>query len=397
LRIACIGGGPAGLYFAILMKERDRDHEITVYERNPAGVTYGWGVVFWDDLLDQLCASHPPTAREISANAFRWNGQQLAVEGRDPVHQKGHGYAIGRHGLLELLIDQAQALGVEIRFEREVEAGSQLPEGDLIVACDGVSSRLRQLYAEDFGTDIHVGRNKYIWLGTTKVFDKFTFAFVPTAAGWIWCHAYGFDVETSTFIVECSPETWSELGFDRLGEHETVALLEQIFASQLEGHRLHASDNANGASPWRSFRTLTNETWHRENIVLMGDAAHTTHFTIGSGTKLALEDAIALAAKLSEVPNLEQALVDYERDRKLALRFAQTEARLSARWFENVGRYIGLDPPRLFVLLRHRRSPLLPRIPPTLYYSLYEATHEVRALKTLRRWAGPRLRALYGR
>ena len=157
-----------------------------------------------------------------------------------------------------------------------MEAGSQLPEGDLIVACDGVSSRLRQLYAGDFGTDIHVGRNKYIWLGTSKVFDKFTFAFVPTAAGWIWCHAYGFDVETSTFIVECSPETWSELGFDRLGEHETVALLEQIFASQLEGHRLHASDKANGASPWRSFRTLTNETWHRENIVLMGDAAHTT-------------------------------------------------------------------------------------------------------------------------
>ena len=194
-----------------------------------------------------------------------------------------------------------------------MEAGSQLPEGDLIVACDGVSSRLRQLYAGDFGTDIHVGRNKYIWLGTSKVFDKFTFAFVPTAAGWIWCHAYGFDVETSTFIVECSPETWSELGFDRLGEHETVALLEQIFASQLEGHCLHASDKANGASPWRSFRTLTNETWHRENIVLMGDAAHTTHFTIGSGTKLALEDAIALAAKLSEVPKLEQALVDYER------------------------------------------------------------------------------------
>lgn len=397
MRITCVGGGPAGLYFAILMKERDRDHEITVYERNPAGVTYGWGVVFWDDLLDQLWASHPPTAREIGANAFRWNGQQLAVEGRDPVHLEGHGYAIGRHRLLELLIDRARALGVEIRFEHEVEAGSQLPEGDLIVACDGVNSRLRQLHAGDFETDVHVGRNKYIWLGTTRVFDKFTFAFVPTAAGWIWCHAYGFDAEMSTFIVECSQETWSGLGFDGLGEHETAALLEQLFASQLEGHRLHSSDTANGLSPWRNFRTLTNETWHRENIVLMGDAAHTTHFTIGSGTKLALEDAIALAAKLSEVPKLEQALVDYERERKLALRFAQTEARLSARWFENVRRYIELDPPRLFVLLRLRRSPLLPRIPPRLYYSLYEATHEVRALRTLRRWAGPRLRALYGR
>jgi 2-polyprenyl-6-methoxyphenol hydroxylase-like FAD-dependent oxidoreductase len=397
LRITCVGGGPAGLYFAILMKERDRDHEITVYERNPASVTYGWGVVFWDDLLDQLCASHPPTAREIGANAFRWNGQQLAVEGRDPVHQEGHGYAIGRHRLLELLIDRAQALGVEIRFKREVEAGSQLPKGDLIVACDGVSSRLRQLYAGDFGTDIHVGRNKYIWLGTTKVFDQFTFAFAPTAAGWIWCHAYAFDGERSTFIVECAPETWSGLGFDHLGEHETVVLLEELFASRLDGHRMRASDEANGASLWLNFRTLTNESWHRENLVLIGDAAHTTHFTIGSGTKLALEDAIALAAKLSEVPNLEQALVDYERERKVALRFAQTDARFSARWFENVRRYIELDPPRLFVLLRLRRSRLLPRIPPTLYYSLYEATHEVRALRALRRWAGPRLRALYGR
>lgn len=397
MRITCVGGGPAGLYFAILMKERDRDHEITVYERNPVGVTYGWGVVFWDDLLDHLNASHPPTAREIGANAFRWNGQQLAVEGRDPVHLEGPGYGIGRHRLLELLIDRARALGVEIRFEHEVEAGSQSPEGDLIVACDGVNSGLRQLHAGDFGTDVHVGRNKYIWLGTTKVFDRFTFAFVPTAAGWIWCHAYGFDVETSTFIVECSPETWAGLGFDRLGEHETVALLEQLFASQLEGHRLHASDKANGAFQWLNFRTLTNETWHNENIVLMGDAAHTTHFTIGSGTKLALEDAIALAAKLSEVPTLEQALVDYERERKLALRFAQTDARFSARWFESVRRYIELDPQRLFVLLRLRRSPLLPRIPPTLYYRLYEVTHEVRALRKLRRWVGPRLKALYGR
>jgi 2-polyprenyl-6-methoxyphenol hydroxylase-like FAD-dependent oxidoreductase len=397
LRITCVGGGPAGLYFAILMKERDRDHEITVYERNPAGVTYGWGVVFWDDLLDQLYASHPPTAREIGASAFRWSGQQLAVEGRPPVHLEGPGFGIGRHRLLRLLTDRARALGVEILFEHEVGAGPQLPEGDLIVACDGVNSRLRQLHAGDFETHVHVGRNKYIWLGTTRIFDQFTFAFVPTAAGWIWCHAYAFDGETSTFIVECSPETWSGLGFDRLGEQETVALLEELFASQLDGHRLRASDEANGASPWLNFRTLTNETWHRENLVLMGDAAHTTHFTIGSGTKLALEDAMALAAKLSAGPKLEQALVDYERERKLALRFAQTEARFSARWFENVRRYVEVDPPRLFVLLRLRRSPLLPRIPPTLYYRLYEATHEVRALRRLRRWVGPRLRALHGR
>ena len=396
MRIACVGGGPAGLYFAILMKERDAHHEITVFERNPAGVTYGWGVVFWDDLLDQLQASHPPTAREISANAFRWNGQQLAVEGRAPVYLEGSGYGIGRHRLLDLLLDRARALDVEVRFEHEVKAGSILPEGEVIVACDGVGSQLRQLHPDAFGTDVRMGRNKYIWLGTTRVFDAFTFAFVPTAAGWIWCHAYGFDDRTSTFIVECSPETWSGLGFDHLREDETVALLEQLFASQLEGHALHTSVGGNGGTPWLNFRTMTNETWHHEHVVLMGDAAHTTHFTIGSGTKLALEDAIALAARLGERP-LEQSLVDYELARKRALRFAQTEARFSAQWFENARRYVELDPERLFVLLRLRRSPLLPRIPPMLYLRLYEAARKFRALRTLRRWIGPRLRAIYGR
>jgi 2-polyprenyl-6-methoxyphenol hydroxylase-like FAD-dependent oxidoreductase len=397
MKITCVGGGPAGLYFAILMKERDPDHEITVIERNPAGVTYGWGVVFWDDLLDQLNTSSPPTAREISANAFRWNGQLLAVEGKDPVHVEGHGYGIGRHRLLDLLLRRARALGVQVGFESEVEDISQLPDAELVVACDGVNSRLRQLHAENFKPDVRASRNKYIWLGTTRVFDLFTFAFVPTAAGWIWCHAYGFDGYTSTFIVECSPETWSGLGFDGLGEDDTVALLEQLFASHLDGHALRANVRGNGAAPWLNFRTLTNETWHHENVVLMGDAAHTTHFTIGSGTKLALEDAISLAAKLHEGLELEPALEAYEKERQVALRLAQTDARFSAKWFENVPRYVELDPPRLFVLLRLRRSPLLPRIPPPLYYGLYQATRNVPAVRKLRRWAAPRMKALYGR
>src|SRR5215204_7014896 len=379
------------------MKERDPHHEITVFERNPAGVTYGWGVVFWDDLLDQLQASHPPTAREISANAFRWNGQQLAVEGRAPVHLEGSGYGIGRHRLLDLLLDRARALDVEVRFEHEVKAGSILPEGDLIVACDGVGSQLRQLHPDAFGTDVRVGRNKYIWLGTTRVFDAFTFAFVPTAAGWIWCHAYGFDDRTSTFICECSPETWSGLGFDHLREDETVALLEQLFASQLEGHALHTSVGGNGGTPWLNFRTMTNETWHHEHVVLMGDAAHTTHFTIGSGTKLALEDAIALAAELENGKALEPVLETYERGRKAAVRPRQTDAHFSARWFEDVARYAELDPVRMFALMHERRSPLLPRIPPALYYRLHQATHNVRTLRRLRRFAAPRIKALYGR
>ena len=380
MKIVCVGGGPGGLYFAILMRARDRAHEVTVLERNPPGVTYGWGIVFWDDLLDELRASDPDTARAIHASAFRWSGERLAVAGRDPVYSEGGGYGLGRQRLLELLHERAADLGVEVRFDSEVD---EVPDADRVVACDGAGSRLR---ADRFGTNVEVGGNKYVWLGTSKVFDAFTFAFMRTPAGWIWCHAYAFDAETSTFIVECSPETWSSLGFDRLSEIETLRLLEGLFEPQLEGHRLRTK----GALRWLSFRTLTNETWHRDNVVLLGDAAHTTHFTIGSGTKLALEDAIALA---EELPSLEA----YEQRRKAALQATQTDARFSARWFEDVSRYVKLDPVRMFALLHERRSPLVPRIPPGLYYGLHRATHEVGALRTLRRFAAPRIKALYGR
>ena len=397
MRIACVGGGPAGLYFAILMKESDRSHEITILERDPPGVTYGWGVVFWDDLLERLRVSSPGTARAIEENAFRWNGEQLALEGAAPLNEEGHGYGIGRQRLLDLLVDRALKLGVQVRFEREVENVSQLPEADLVVGSDGVNSRVRQLHGDRFRTDIRVGGNKYIWLGTSKVFDVFTFAFVRTAAGWVWCHAYGFDDQTSTFIVECSPETWSGLGFESLSEAETLALLEQLFESHLQGHPLRTKLRASGTAPWLNFRTLTNERWHHENIVLMGDAAHTTHFTIGSGTKLALEDAIGLATKLGDGTPLRPALEAYEAERQLALRPAQTDARFSAQWFENVPRYAELDPQRCFALLHERRSPLLPRMPPRLYFRLYQATHNVPALRKIRSWVAPRIKALYGR
>jgi anthraniloyl-CoA monooxygenase len=191
-RIVCIGGGPAGLYFAILAKQRDSNREITVLERNPPGVTYGWGVVFWDDLLDELRASDPATAREISESSFRWNGELLAVRDEDPVRGEGDGYGIGRQRLLDLLVERALDLGVHVQFESEVEHLSQLPAADLIVCCDGVNSRVRKLHEDHFATKIRAGRNKYIWLGTSKVFDTFTFAFVQAEAGWIWCHAYGF-------------------------------------------------------------------------------------------------------------------------------------------------------------------------------------------------------------
>ena len=389
MKIICGGGGPAGLYFAILMKRYDPGHEITVLERNPPGRTYGWGVVFWDDLVDTLRAADRPTAEAIEGHAFGWTGERLVVNGSGPVQVPGRGWAIGRRRLLELLLERAQALGVDVRFNCEVE---NRPDADLVVACDGAGSRLRQANADAFKTEVRVGSNKYLWLGTTKVFNAFTFSFVPTDAGWIWCHAYGFDEHTSTFIVECSAETWADLGFDGLGEEETLALLGQLFADELDGHPLRS----NGGVQWLSFRTVTNERWDHENVVLMGDAAHTTHFTIGSGTKLALEDAVALAANLSEGRDLQRALASYGRERRRALRRAQTDARFSAQWFENVPRYASLEPERLFALMHERRSPLLPRIPPPAYYRLHQATHDVAALRRLRGWAAPKIKALYG-
>jgi 2-polyprenyl-6-methoxyphenol hydroxylase-like FAD-dependent oxidoreductase len=389
MNVACVGAGPAGLFLSILMKERRPEHEITVFERNPAGVTHGWGVVFWDDLLRDVEAADAQTARDLATHAFRWSGEQLLVADREPVKLEAPGFAIGRRRLLDLLLERATRLGVRVRFETEVQHLSDLADADLIAVCDGANSRLRRGLREDFGAGCQTGSNRFIWLGTNKVFDEFTFAFVDTVAGWIWCHAYGFDGATSTFIVECSARTWSLLGFDRIGRAESLARLERLFASHLEGHPLLA----NGSSRWQSFRTITNERWQHGNVVLLGDAAHTTHFTIGSGTKLAFEDAIALA-NLQDGRPLRSALEAYERERKAALRARQTDARFSARWFEDVPRYAELDPGRFFALMHERRSPLLPRCPPRLYYGLHRATHDVAALRRLRRWAAPRIKAL---
>src|SRR4051794_14936704 len=238
LRIACIGGGPAGLYFAILAKRQDPASVVTVYERSPEDVTYGWGVVFWDDLLSDLRATDPETARLLAEGAFQWFDQVLDVDGRTPTRLDASGYSIGRRQLLEILNGRAREVGVDLRFVSEVSEPAALPDVDLVVAADGVNSQLRTMRRGTFGTRESLGRNRYVWLGTTRRFDNFTFGFTETHAGWIWFHAYGFDTDRSTLIVECSPETWARLRFDTLDAEASLRRLEQIFARQLGGHRL---------------------------------------------------------------------------------------------------------------------------------------------------------------
>jgi 2-polyprenyl-6-methoxyphenol hydroxylase-like FAD-dependent oxidoreductase len=395
MRIVCVGAGPAGLYFAALMKLRDPQHEITIFERNAANSTYGWGVVFWGDLLKKLYGSDPQSAREIDQAACRWVNQVVDVEG-EQVRTGGTGYAINRQRLLRILTDRAQSLGVHIEFGHEVLASSQLPETDLIVACDGVNSRIRR-EAGVFQTDVHLGSNKYIWLGTNKVFGSFTFPFVHTASGWIWAHTYGIDAESSTFIVECSSETWVGLGFDTLPPQDGLSLLEKIFERHLDGHQLVGQVRDDGDARWLNFRRVTNLHWYNGKTVLAGDAAHTTHFTIGSGTKLAIEDAIGLAENLQHHGKLKLALQSYERQRRAALLQRQSDARFSAQWFENISRYIDLKPYQFSTLLHLRRSPLLPHIPPHLYYQLHQATEEVAVLRELHRRVVPQARAIYRR
>lgn len=391
MKIVCVGGGPAGLYFSILMKGQDSGHDITVFERNPAGSTYGWGVTYWLDLLDRLQEHDAPTARAIRDSSVRWTDGVAHLRDQRTVHRGDEGFSIGRRRLLDILAERAGELGVQVRFERQIESLADLPDADLVVAGDGVNSRLRQAHPERFGTAVTVGRNKYIWLGTSKVFDSFTFSFAETAAGWIWCYAYGFSGELSTCIVECSPETWTGLGLDTLGEGESLALLERIFARQLDGHPLINRPDGGGAAPWLNFRTMTNERWHHGNLVLLGDAAHTTHYSIGAGTKLALEDAIALAGALGRHADLAAALPAYEKERKYSLLSTQSAARYSAQWYESIPRYVHLKPPQLFALLGQRHSPLLPYLPPLMYYRIHQATEEFTPVRRLRKWLGPRV------
>lgn len=387
MKVACVGGGPAGLYLSILLKRQDPSHDITVHERDPEGSTYGWGVTYWRGLLDQLHAQDPESARALDAGSVRWSDGVAHVGDLTARHSGDQGHGIGRHRLLEILAARARDLGVRLEYASEADPGA-LPDADLVVAADGVHSALRTRHAAHFGTRLTTGRNPYVWLGTTKVFDAFTFAFMETRHGWIWCYGYAYAPDRSTCVVECAPATWTGLGLDRAGEAEGRALLESLFADVLDGHPLLGRP---GGTPWQTFRTLTNRTWHHGNLVLLGDAAHTTHYSIGAGTTLALEDAIALAAALREPAALPQALARYERERKTALVPLQSAARYSAQWYENLPRYIHLPPERMFALLGQRHSPLLPHVPPQLYYRLDRAAGQLEALRRFKRWLGPKV------
>ncbi len=349
MRVACLGGGPAGLYFAISMKLRDPSHEITVIERNKPDDTFGWGVVLSDETLDNLAANDPKSAEAIRAHFAYWDDIALHYRGERLV-SSGHGFCgIGRKQLLILLQARARELGVDLRFETEIgSADDYRREYDLVVASDGLNSKTRTLYADSFKPDIDLRHCQFVWLGTHQRFDDaFTFIFEETDKGWVWAHAYQFDDNTATFIVECTQETFDAFGFADMTQDESIATCEEIFKDHLGGHALMTNARHIRGSAWIRFPRVLCETWSHENVVLLGDAAATAHFSIGSGTKLALESAIALAEYLHTEPDMTRAFQRYEDERRLEVLRLQSAARNSMEWFETVERYLGLDPVQL--------------------------------------------------
>ena len=338
-RIAVVGAGPGGLYLAISLKLRDPSLQVTVHERNRPDDTFGWGVVFSDQTLANLKANDPETAAVIEAAFVHWDDIDVHIRGRT-IRSGGHGFAgIGRKRLLNILQDRARSLGVDLRFEDEVQNVHAL-EADVVVAADGLNSRVRNGDPETFGVDIDVRSNKYVWLGTTRSFDAFTFAFVETPHGWIWAHAYQFEPGASTFIVECTEATWRGLGFDAMDQDQTCRAAEALFADWLDGHPLMSNARHLRGSAWLNFPRVACANWRDGKVVLLGDAAHTAHFSIGSGTKLAFEDAIRLAEALTGDGDLET----YEAERRIEVLKLQSAARNSTEWFENLERYVGLNP-----------------------------------------------------
>src|SRR5260221_13655591 len=374
MKINIIGGGPAGMYFAILMKSAFAGHQITIYERNGPDDTFGWGVVFSGKTLSNLKTADEPSHAEITRNFAAWDNVDVVHRG-EKISIHGNSFSgIARLRLLKILQQRCEELGVDLRFRTEAaDLGSLRADSDLLVAADGVNSFVRQILSNQFRPDLSVRPNKYIWYGTNQLFHGLTLTFRETPAGVFTAHSYKFDQTTSTFIVECDPQTWNSAGFATMSDEETRAYLAEVFAPDLNGQSLLSNN-----SKWINFLLVKNGCWSFENVVLLGDALHTAHFSIGSGTKLAFEDAIALKKCFAESGDVRAALEEFEKTRKPIIAEYQAAAYDSMVWFENARDYMQLSPMDLAYALMTRsgrvdRESLRRRDPE--FVAAYEESH----------------------
>jgi anthraniloyl-CoA monooxygenase len=365
MRIVCVGGGPAGLYFGLLMKKLHPEHRISVVERNRPYDTFGWGVVFSDATMTAMEACDVESAAEIKDAFNHWDDIEVYFKGTRQ-RTSGHGFVgIGRKKLLNILQRRCEALGVELLFETDVDSDADFPDADLIIASDGLNSRIRTKYAEIFEPDMVIRPNRYIWLGTNKLFDAFTFDFRKTEHGWFQAHIYKFDANTSTFIVETTEEAYQAHKLGELDQQGSIDFCESLFAEVLDGAELMTNARHLRGSAWLNFTRLICGKWHHFNgkshVVLMGDAAHTAHFAIGSGTKLAIDDAIELARQFDSHGHTADKIPDvleiYESIRRVDVARIQNAARNAMEWFEVVGeRYADTLPPEQFMYSMLTRS-----------------------------------------
>ena len=350
MKIEIIGGGPAGMYFAILMKKASAGHQITIYERNGPDDTFGWGVVFSGRTLNNLREADEVSHAEITRDFEAWDNVDV-VHRDEKISIHGNSFSgIARIRLLKILQSRCQDLGIEIKFHTEInDLLSLKSDCDLLLGADGVNSTVRPAFADEFKPNLSTRPNKYIWYGTNQLFQGLTLTFRETAAGVFAAHSYKFDATTSTFIVECDPQTWAVAGFAGMSDDETRAYLEKVFARDLDGHKLLSNN-----SKWINFLLVRNANWYFDNVVLLGDALHTAHFSIGSGTKLAMEDAIALAQCFNHTADVGDALRHFETERKPIIGAYQAAAQESMLWFENAKTYMHLSPIELAYVLMTR-------------------------------------------
>jgi anthraniloyl-CoA monooxygenase len=350
MKINIIGGGPAGMYFAILMKKADPSHQITIYERNGPDDTFGWGVVFSGRTLANLREADQVSHAEITREFAAWDNVDV-VHGDEKISIHGNSFSgIARIRLLKILQRRCEQLGVTISFRSEINDIEELKTNcDLLIGSDGVNSTVRQKFSGSFQPDLSIRPNKYIWYGTNHLFHGLTLTFRENAAGVFAAHSYKFDRTTSTFIVECDPQTWANAGFENMTDEDTRRYLGEVFARDLQGHELLSNN-----SKWINFLLVRNGRWHDGKTVLLGDALHTAHFSIGSGTKLAMEDAIALAECFAGKTDVVEALSEFESKRRPVIENYQAAAAESMIWFEHARDYMPLSPIELAYVLMTR-------------------------------------------